>query len=533
MDFISKNILVLIVVLILIVSAITTLAADDEDDLGESEAGNVDDISQTSTTEGSEAKTGEYKEPTEVIDSSRTATAQGDYSIDFENLYLQLAQQFEDTNTNVEGSNLYDLNARRDSTSFEARSFDVFRGSDEVKLGETFELNQGNNLNFGFVNNEYLLSSSSGEAARIGQTFVTDYTDMLANLNKKTLSLGSISAADDKLTPNRELSFQRTSAILFNNGEIAYRQLGPTTARTDSNGKLTYLKTSSTTDDNVMVIPGATTVAKLENIDAGKEVEVDFQGSQTKLTLGKDIKGNINNLITFKTLDYNAIVNSYKIGKQITVTTSDTELDFTTFNFVETFTSDARSKIVYNDEDGIEYLEAAKGSKYTYSDRTKPEKSFTLDFNQDFKLRIRKSVAEPEYADVDGLIDFVDRKIVLKGKATYTRGTVTYSSDDNIAVFSMDSNFDIIEELRLDNASAELTAGPFKIREQTKRYLYLPGIRQNIKNYLARYSSPSAPDIEFQNRLLIQDKIKIFAKDNPNIPNILQEFSTEKYEKYK
>lgn len=525
----KKEVLVFLVIILL--STISVFGAPGDSAPGGSGESSTIDLSQTNDASGTASQN------TAFTAGPVTATGEGAYSATSDELLIQHLYTYQDTSTSTEGADMQDVRTRRDGSDTEMSSTSVFRGNSET-TGSTFEVNDAGRTRLYKSAGEYNLESDYGAAVRVDQTFVTGYNNFFANLNQRSMSWSSSESVDDRGTPEAELNFQGTSAIIFNNGEMAFRQLDGTTARTDEIGRLKYLKTSSTTDNNIMIIPGPTIITRLENIDFGKIVELEFQGSQTKLILDKDITGNLNSLINFRTLDSNAILNSYKIGKQITITTEKTELEFPTFNFLESFRTNGKSRIVFNDEDGIEYIEAAKDSIYTYHDKNTPEKSFTLKFNQDFKLRVRKSVAEPAYSEYDGMVDFVDKNIILKGKTTYTRETDIYTSEDKdtIAVLSMDDDFNNINEISIESLGPaepiHTRAGPFYIRE-APRQLYIPDIFTTQSNIIDAYKTNWYPiDINFMNNLLTQGNMRIYAINNPRINSVLDSLSTERYKTY-
>ncbi|MEA3430644.1 MAG: hypothetical protein U9R08_05205 [Nanoarchaeota archaeon] len=498
--------------------------------------GNLQDGQQGSVTATETSST------TETINGVSQASVKENSQIDVdENGNMEFSNLDEaTTTTGIQVNNGENIQINKDGTIENAANVNMITGPES--LGESFQLDLAKDLSLKKINNEFILESLQGNGARIGQTFIAGYANLLANLNQRTISVGRSTSIDDRGSPDRALSFTETSAVLFNNGEIALRQIDGTEARTDSNGKLKYLKTSSIADDNVMIIPGATTAIRLENIDNMVGVEIDFQGSQTKLKLGKDIRGNINNLIQFRTLDFDAIVNSYKIGKKITVITSNTELDFTTFNFVENLITKGNSKIVYNEEDGIEYLEAAKGSKYTYTDRNKAARSFSIKFNQDFKLRVRKSVTEPDYIDVDGFIDLIEKKIVIKGKAEYSKDTDLYISEDpnTITTIELDNDFNTIKRFTIEAESLTehtiTNAGQFTIKENNQgRHVQVEPLFSSSENIIQVYTTnllPTTPAVEFINNILYQENTRIFGYNSPSINQELEELTTEPFERY-
>jgi len=380
------------------------------------------------------------------------------------------------------------------------------------------ELQNGQGVSVTTESDEKIVRANSADFFRMGRTSLAGTLNLEANLNTGAVTAGSVVSASEG--GSSDISMNLGSALSFqaNDGAFALRQLGKTTATTDSEGKLKYLKTVSNANGNVFIIPGASTLVKLDNVDDGKNVEMSFEGSQLKLTLDRGINGNINNLIKFRTLDYDALLNSYRIGKKITVTSSKSNLEFNTFNFDEFFTTNGKSKLVFQEDEGLEYIEAAKGSIYTYVDKNDESKSFSLKFNEDFKLNIKKSVTELDYVDVNGYVDLVSKKIYLKGKVDYLRGSSTvYSSEDEsgVVILTFDENFNIIDEARVESVNdfVRVNAGQYFIRQGSLREIYLPGLFSDYKNIINKISSDTdTPDALFNQNVLEQGNVKVYAK---------------------
>lgn len=183
-------------------------------------------------------------------------------------------------------------------------------------------------------------------------------------------------------------------------------------------------------------------------------------------------------------------------------------------------------------------LSLGPGSTYWYADEdlTKDFGLTTPGDGKPYTLCLRKK-PEDRFANVTGLVDFVDHRMELSGKITYLRVPVKNSKiinlitdpvyesldDSNQAVFELDDDFNMVSRLSLSNSNpaigvlAFIMGGHYAVYErndgtETKRFgrfndRFKAAV---IEEYVSGFGSPS-PAVSFADDLLVQEGLNDFG----------------------
>ncbi|MBW3015548.1 hypothetical protein KY330_03940, partial [Candidatus Woesearchaeota archaeon] len=248
-----------------------------------------------------------------------------------------------------------------------------------------------------------------------------------------------------------------------------------------------------------------------------------------------------NQNLYFNTLVDGAVMNSWKIGRHYNVEVSKSNLKLLNPNFIEKLYTRGTSYTTYTDEYGFEILELSDESEYVYQDKRNNKRDFLIQFLEEAKVKLRKTVIEEDFEE--NLIDLVNNKIVLNGKITYMRlvndifqKVFTTDNTNSIVEILLDPENINIKEFRIVSTDFEppLTSylGPFTVKEESHRYLYLRDLLTPRHNYFQRYISLTAPEIVILDQTLKQRNSNIFAVDNPGITLLLKSLSTSRYKNH-